>query len=309
LLSDRWLFVVGMHRSGTSAVAGVLSGLGFQMPKDNVFGKPDNPIHNESNTLMKLNDRLLGILGGAWHAPPDVSSVALEVDLLRKSKRRAKLAAKYTFPSRAPAIFKDPRLAPLLPFWRDALGGESAAILPWRAPIDVAASLRRRNGIDLEYGLALWEYYNRLALKAVAGMPTLVVRYEDALENPKEFQSQAEQFCSSLKWGIREQFSGEISGFDSSMRNHRGQTLGSLSGSQAELCEVLIALSGPHRQLITPDLPVLESRSQLILDEKRRALKELSSYKPHTAGMSMVRHAKRAVEPLYWWVSARINRG
>src|SRR5580700_11091745 len=68
-----WLLVVGMHRSGTSAVTGALGFLGFAVPvaQDRWAPSPDNPDHWESRAMGNYDDALLERLGGTWNRPPD----------------------------------------------------------------------------------------------------------------------------------------------------------------------------------------------------------------------------------------------
>ena len=63
-----------MHRSGTSAVTGALGHLGLSLPAPNdlVSGRPDNPIHYESQALTDVDDALLRAWGGSWSAPPSL---------------------------------------------------------------------------------------------------------------------------------------------------------------------------------------------------------------------------------------------
>jgi hypothetical protein len=72
-LPNAWVLVIGMHRSGTSVVAGVLHDLGLSLPRDLLVGGEDNPSHNESSALTKANEAILGILGGSWDSPPELA--------------------------------------------------------------------------------------------------------------------------------------------------------------------------------------------------------------------------------------------
>ena len=67
-----WVLVVGMHRSGTSAVTGAVGRLGLAVPAapDLVTGRPDNPVHFESRALTDVDDAVLRAAGGTWSAPP-----------------------------------------------------------------------------------------------------------------------------------------------------------------------------------------------------------------------------------------------
>jgi hypothetical protein len=180
-----WVLVVGMHRSGTSAVTGALGALGLELVRtdDRVFWPESNPEHWESLSLGLHNEDILARFGGGWDGPPDleegwerrleIADAADPTDLL--------VAA---FPDPGPKVFKDPRLCLLLPYWRNLLPDPIAAVLVWRSPIAVARSLERRDGTPLPEGLALWERYNREAVGGLAGIDTYVVDYESVVTDP-----------------------------------------------------------------------------------------------------------------------------
>lgn len=148
------LVVLGMHRSGTSSVAGALTLLGATAPKTLMAPAADNPKGFwESDVVMALNDALLserGLIWSDWRArghdsmtvDPRIAQVMTgefgEADLL---------------------VLKDPRLCRLFPEWRRALteaGYLIAVVSPIRTPAEVAASLVARNPLSREHGLRLW---------------------------------------------------------------------------------------------------------------------------------------------------------
>jgi hypothetical protein len=182
-----WVLVVGMHRSGTSALTGALGRLGLALPStdDLVSGRYDNPVHYESQALNDLDDAVLGALGGSWSAPPtlgpgwEASAAVLEVS------RHAATAARQAFPVPGPVVWKDPRLCLLLPLWRWLLPAPVVTVFLWRSPHAVARSLRARQGFPLSLGLALWERYTRHALAGLAGHGAYVIAYEALLADPR----------------------------------------------------------------------------------------------------------------------------
>ena len=66
------VLVLGMHRSGTSALTRVLNLLGLDAGRDVLMGASEsNPTgHWEVERLTSFNDRLLDDRGGRWSAPP-----------------------------------------------------------------------------------------------------------------------------------------------------------------------------------------------------------------------------------------------
>ena len=68
------LIVTGVHRSGTSMIAGILSNLAIPMGEGAVMNPaPENPEgFFERIDVMQLNDSVLKRLGGSWQAPPNL---------------------------------------------------------------------------------------------------------------------------------------------------------------------------------------------------------------------------------------------
>src|SRR5918995_810916 len=61
------ILVVGSHRSGTSALARVISLLGCDLPKDLMPPSPANESgYWESNVVWHLNDKILASAGTDW---------------------------------------------------------------------------------------------------------------------------------------------------------------------------------------------------------------------------------------------------
>src|SRR6202011_2048888 len=106
-----WVTVVGMHRSGTSAVTGALAALGLNMarPEDRMDWPESNPEHWESLSASVFNEKLLAHLGGSWDAPPDLApGWEQDPDLLTAGDAAAVMAAAY--PEQGPSVWKAPRL-------------------------------------------------------------------------------------------------------------------------------------------------------------------------------------------------------
>jgi hypothetical protein len=182
-----WLLVVGMHRSGTSAVAGALGSLGFAGPASNDRWEPseNNPDHWESRALGLHDEALLERLGGTWDRPPDPDlDWEADPDLAIKNLGDPAGPASQAFPDPGPVVWKDPRSCLLLPYWLAYLPKPVAAVFIWRSPHSVALSLQARDRMHLADGVALWERYNRSGLTGLIGVDTFVTRYESIVEDP-----------------------------------------------------------------------------------------------------------------------------
>jgi hypothetical protein len=203
------VLVLGMHRSGTSAVAGSLHLLGLATcePEDLMTGMPWNPAgHWESRSLSRLDDELLTEMDRSWWYPPPTGEAYAEVTgRVTTAPETAARCFRRAHPS-APWVWKDPRLSVLLPFWRRVLGEPLAAVVVHREPLDVARSLELRNGFPVSFGLALWARYNRLLLEHSRGLAVLVVRYDDVVEDPGRWVHDAASFLGAC--GIETQVGG-----------------------------------------------------------------------------------------------------
>lgn len=154
------IIVAGMHRSGTSAVGGVLHALGVGFPGNLIAGKEDNPRgFFENEQVVEFHERVLKALGSSYDDPTSLDERDLEAatrfgaveelaDLLRGEIGTLQLTA-----------FKDPRACRLLPIWFAALERlaiDPLVLIPLRHPLEVAESLAKRNNLSLPHGLLLW---------------------------------------------------------------------------------------------------------------------------------------------------------
>jgi hypothetical protein len=181
------ILVLGMHRSGTSAVARVLSLLGADLPKSLMRPAADNPRGFwESQKLMTLHDELLAAAGSSWddwrRLPPDwletVTADGLRARLL------ACLGA--DFGKSRLFVVKDPRMCRLVPLWRSLLGQFGASVrvvIPVRNPLEVAASLARRNGFSTARSLLIWLRHVLDAEHETRDLHRSVVRFGDLLQD------------------------------------------------------------------------------------------------------------------------------
>jgi len=191
--SANGLLVVGMHRSGTSCLAGMLQMAGFHAGLVERWNPDNRKGHRENLAIMELNDSLLKTAGGAWHAPVAITEWTDE----QRSDRE--LILKELASTDNPWMFKDPRTLFTLPFWLEVMP-DIRMIGIARSPIAVAGSLAARGSISLSDGLRLWEVYNRSLLKLIkeGSLPLLLFS-----ENDASFMSAADKILKDL-------YSGEI---------------------------------------------------------------------------------------------------
>ncbi|MGA2835781.1 MAG: hypothetical protein ABSF84_04215 [Acidimicrobiales bacterium] len=176
-----------MHRSGTSALTGLLAGLGMALPpeSDIVTGMFDNPVHFESRALIALNDRLLGSLGGWWDAPPGLPPGWESDERVTSYDDEARATLLRIYGGPGPKVWKDPRLSLLLPYWKRHLHGPTPVVFVWRRANEVRDSLQRRDGSTASHALALWDRYVRTAMADLVGQPVYVLSSDELLDDPR----------------------------------------------------------------------------------------------------------------------------
>jgi hypothetical protein len=180
------VLVLGMHRSGTSALAGALEAMGFEVgPDDDVMpadiGNPEG--YFELLSIVRANDDLLAHFGGRWDSPPDLAPGWSEDDAAIEFIGATRAMIAELFESDR-YLLKDPRISILLPVWRRITNDQDCAVVIVRDPLEVAASLTRRNGLPTLTGLALWAAYNRSMLRDLAGARVHVCNYADLVDDP-----------------------------------------------------------------------------------------------------------------------------
>ena len=182
------LMVLGMHRSGTSAITKGLEVLGVDLGDNLIPPQEDNPKgFFEDRELIELNERILKKTGHSWYdlAPID-PALMTGPDLLTERLEAGAFIRRKLNASEAVGL-KDPRLSILMPFWFDVLQDidvETGYIIPVRNPLAVARSLLVRDGLMLERGAALWGRYVCDALEATSAKSRIFVDFDKVLDTP-----------------------------------------------------------------------------------------------------------------------------
>lgn len=190
------VIVLGMHRSGTSSLAGMLDGLGCRGPATLMPASKTNAAgYYESLPVSQLNDAILAALGSRWDnwrpLRPDVHLSPRLAEF--HDKARAMIEAEYGDGSLI--YLKDPRISMLLPFWRgvlEAAGYRCVHLHTHRSPSEIAASLQRRNEIDPGLSLLAWLSQVLQAERHSRGQVRHFTSYEALLRDPAAVAMAAE---------------------------------------------------------------------------------------------------------------------
>lgn len=186
--NKRLVVVLGMHRSGTSALTRSLQVLGIGLGQNLLPVAGDNEKGFwEDVDIHGLNVRILQSLGSDWHHLKRIH----ERDVQYLKEKGFVQEAAELLRSRLEHVdnfgFKDPRVAILLPFWKEVFlhcALQVDYIFAIRHPMSVGKSLQKRDGIDMARSYLLWLSYVVSSLEHGAENAGIIVDYDDFIRSP-----------------------------------------------------------------------------------------------------------------------------
>ena len=161
-MSPPCVIILGMHRSGTSLVAGSLQAAGLYLGTVNDQAPFNRKGNKENLRIRDLNDAMLDRYGASWNRPPEAQLTWCRAD----SRRAQSLLRPYLSAGRAWG-FKDPRTIWTLEGWLQLLP-EAHLVGVFRHPALVAQSLVARTGalsLSTDEAFELWRSYNSELLR------------------------------------------------------------------------------------------------------------------------------------------------
>jgi hypothetical protein len=181
------LVVLGMHRSGTSALTRVLGILGATLPRHVMSpGLGNEPGHWEPEKLVDFHDEVLSELDSAWHDWAALDVLRLTVRRREEIKTRIAQIVNDEYGSAALMVVKDPRICRFAPLFLEALtdaGIMPECILVFRNPLEVAKSLARRDGMPPAEASLLWLRHVLDAEAATRGNRRAILSYGGLLKD------------------------------------------------------------------------------------------------------------------------------
>ena len=161
-MSPPCVIILGMHRSGTSLVAGSLQAAGLHLGTVNNQAPFNRKGNKENVQIRDLNDAMLDRNGASWKQPPETQITWCHTDL----RRAQSLLRPYLAAGRAWG-FKDPRTIWTVEGWLRLL--PSAHLVGvFRHPALVAQSLVARTGalsVSEDEAIEIWCSYNSELLR------------------------------------------------------------------------------------------------------------------------------------------------
>lgn len=222
------LLVMGMHRSGTSALTRVCNLLGVPLGEDLMPAAKGNNDAGfwEHASIVNIHDRVYDLLQSCWDdtrfLPEHWWNDIRVAPFLEEIKR----TIEHDFADHHCWALKDPRLCRLLPLWKSVLQElqiRPVCILSMRHPLDVAMSLKQRDRFSVTKSLLLWLQHVLLAEKESRGMARTVVYYDHLMSHPGLVTEHIAKNLA-IKWPVAyETASSEIGQFlKQELHHHRG---------------------------------------------------------------------------------------
>ena len=180
------LFVLGMGRSGTSALTRVLSLCGAALPPGMMGADAGNPRgYWEPRAALRLNEQILYRHGSSYFDP----TLRLQEEGVVEESARAAFIAKIadylrTLPTTPVVVIKVLHVSLLSGMWFEAAhlaGFDVATVIAIRDPQEVAASLSKFMRASPQLSSALWLKYNLLAERDTRGLPRAFLEYVNVL--------------------------------------------------------------------------------------------------------------------------------
>jgi ubiquinone/menaquinone biosynthesis C-methylase UbiE len=220
-----------MHRSGTSALTGVLSLLGIH-PGDNLLPamKDVNPKGFwEHAEIVSIHDRLLASLNSSWDDETPLPDQWWLLPVVAPFRDKIIGILRRDFGAPPIWLIKDPRMCRLLPMWLNILQGLNCHplfVIALRHPVEVARSLLKRDGITEEASCLLWLTHMLEAEYLTRGQPRVFVTYENLLTDWRKTVSNIIETLPLPCPLALETVAPEINAFlDPALRHHTDSTI------------------------------------------------------------------------------------
>ncbi len=198
------IFILGMHRSGTSALTRMINLLGARLGEallEAQTGVNDRGFW-ENREMVALNEAILRRLDSAWFDYGEYPQSWWRTAGFADFREQIRGWLEENFRDAELTALKDPRLCRLLPIWREAAqqaGFQCQAIVTLRAPHEVRQSLLRRDPFSPLTCDLLWLRYLADAEDASRDLPRAMIDYRHLLQ---DWNGAADTIATrlSLRW-------------------------------------------------------------------------------------------------------------
>lgn len=184
------ILVLGMPRSGTSAITRVLNIHGASLSENLLPASGPNPKgFFESAEALAIHERLLTAMGRTWYDISEMPEGWLERPETRQAKKELEELVRRDYLDKEIWVIKEPRMCRIVPLWLEvleALNVSPRALLVSRHPEEVVSSVEMMVGEGLwsaEQSKILWLQYFFEAEKATRDIPRALITYDQLLRD------------------------------------------------------------------------------------------------------------------------------
>jgi hypothetical protein len=262
----RVIVVLGMHRSGTSAITRALQTMSVELGESLMPPNPDVNARGfwEDLDINALNNQMLQTVGSDWHRLAALTKTQLEslraagfvmhaVELLR-----AKTASAPVFG------FKDPRTCKLLPIWQEALALCDLAagyVIAVRHPMSVADSLAARDGFHRTKSYLLWLEHTLLSLRSTQGCARVLIDYDALIADPdREVSRMSKTFALGVDSAELESFKKNFLSENLRHASHPVEEIEWDGLCPPKVREVFLAIADLVKRRTSLDAPAFQGR-------------------------------------------------
>lgn len=180
------VFVLGMHRSGTSLTAEIVHAMGFAVPGHSLDAIDSINAHGfwESQEVVDADESALSAAQLKWYHICPVGHVFKDMQDFDSRVAEASEFLKAESGRLGDLVIKDPRLCLLWPLWfaaADRSVFDIKVIFVNRHPSSIASSIKKRDGFSSFSSHLLWLYYFFSVFGAKDFPELLYLNYEDLL--------------------------------------------------------------------------------------------------------------------------------
>ncbi|AHC73343.1 glycosyl transferase, group 2 family domain protein [Candidatus Endolissoclinum faulkneri L5] len=220
------VIILGMHRSGTSALARIINLLGVDLGTDLMEGAKDNNERGfwEHRKIVNRHEQLFSDLGMSWNDIRKMPSGWLEYSATYDALNDLQSIIYDEFNTATLWGIKDPRMCRLLPLWRKILAAFKMRVTVLhmlRHPLEIACSLKCRDKMSSEQALMLLLRYQTEAVCGSKGIRQSWTSFDQILAN---WRDEIRRIDSELNLGLVHQMhnaTDKIESFlDKKLRHH-----------------------------------------------------------------------------------------
>lgn len=224
--SKKGVVVFGMHRSGTSCLAGLLEASGYW-----VNTKRRHHPHNEKgmfedNVVRCVNRDILNQFNMTWSNPCH-EIVASEVD------EAPVIHAAQVYNKTNRWVLKDPRMVLTADVWLPHLP-DHHVVGTFRNPVAVAKSLYKRNQMPFDKAINAWTLYNRKLVSRHKNNVFPIIHYG---VDAKSYMNQFLRLCEHFKLPFENEKFSKF--YDVNLLHHDVADLSGIEGEAIELYSYL----------------------------------------------------------------------